>query len=136
MTDAWDQRATEADWSAVVELARSTPSPLLLAHVSPDGMQAFGMQIPRVFADVFAQTVLEMDPLDPDFAAIVAAACETTNQVALTYENFNMILPPGQINPVPFACMLDPLITHVLQPTHSRRTPPVIPKVLCRCCRL
>ena len=50
------------------------------AHVSPDGMQAiFGMQIPRVFADVFARTVSEMDPLDPDFAAIVAAARETTN---------------------------------------------------------
>ena len=37
MTASWDQRATEADWTEVVELARSTPSPLLLAHVSPDG---------------------------------------------------------------------------------------------------
>ena len=61
-----------------------------------------------------------MDPPDPDFAAIVAAAHETTNQVALTYENFDMIMPPGQIDPLPFACMQDPVITHVLQPTDSR----------------
>jgi phosphoesterase RecJ-like protein len=33
----WNQRPHEADWATTVDLLRSTPSPVLLAHVSPDG---------------------------------------------------------------------------------------------------
>jgi phosphoesterase RecJ-like protein len=33
----WNQRPHEADWATTVDLLRSTKSPVLLAHVSPDG---------------------------------------------------------------------------------------------------
>jgi phosphoesterase RecJ-like protein len=33
----WNQRPQEADWATTVDLLRSTKSPVLLAHVSPDG---------------------------------------------------------------------------------------------------
>jgi len=37
VTASWSHRPDDADWSQAIELLRSTPRPLLLAHVSPDG---------------------------------------------------------------------------------------------------
>jgi hypothetical protein len=86
------------------------------AQVSPDRMTAiFGVQIPRLFANVFTCTLSELDPFEPDFAAILAAMWETVSCIALAHDNFDSILPPGQQDPLPFACMQDPIITHVLQ---------------------
>ena len=86
------------------------------AQVSPDGMNAiFGMQIPRIFADVFSRVITELDPSETDYAAILSAMRHSTNIIALEHENFDNILPPGQVDPLPFACMQGPIITHVLQ---------------------
>ncbi len=91
------------------------------AQVTPDAMRAiFGMQIRRLFANVFTHALSELDPFEPDFSAILAAIRETTNQIALAHNNFDSILPLGQIDPLPFACMQDPIITHVLQPSDDR----------------
>ena len=75
----------------------------------------FGMQIPRIFADVFSRVITEIDPSEPDYAAILSAMRHSTNIIALEHENFDNIFPPGQVDPLPFACMQGPIITHVLQ---------------------
>jgi hypothetical protein len=86
------------------------------AQVTPGGMHAiFGMQIPRIFADVFSRVLTELDPSEPDFAAILSAMRHSTNVIALEHENFDNILPLGQIDPLPFACMQGPITTDVLQ---------------------
>ena len=86
------------------------------AQVTPDGMHAiFGMQIPRIFAEVFSRVLTELDPSEQDFAAILSAMRHSTNAIALEHENFDNILPPGQVDPLPFKCMQGPIITHVLQ---------------------
>ncbi len=86
------------------------------AQVTPDGMSAiFGIQIPRIFADVYSHVLTELDLSKLDFAVILSAMRYSTNVIALEHENFDNILPPGQIDPLPFACMQGPIITRVLQ---------------------
>jgi hypothetical protein len=46
---------------------------------------------------------------------ILSAMWHLTNIIALEHENFGSILPPGQVDPLPFPCMQGPIITHVLQ---------------------
>jgi hypothetical protein len=48
------------------------------AQVSPDGMTAiFGVQIPRLFADVFTRTLSELNPFEPDFCCDIG--CDAGN---------------------------------------------------------
>jgi hypothetical protein len=57
------------------------------AQVTPNRMGAvFGMQIPRLFADVFTCTFSELDQFEADFAVVLSAMRETTNLIALMHD--------------------------------------------------
>ncbi len=91
------------------------------AHVSANGMMAiFGIQIPAIFDDVLTHALTELDPQDQDYATIVLVMWDAANIIAQVHEDFNNILPPGQLTPLPFPCMQGPVITHVLQLSDNR----------------